>query len=172
MCFQCCISAIWSPLAKFWESILLSEKKLSSSNVLDQSWRVRRCFTVDTYQMRRWYRPKWRFMAPTHGQRHPWTLNGPDAVRSTCTTSTQCRRRRWCQPGERYIAQQHELAQRIESKYSCIFDGLNWVSLPAVLVIGCDKARHGASCTLHIPLVSCFLFHSSSTTSKHTDSRG
>jgi len=35
------------------------------------------------YQMWWWYRPKWQFMAPAHGQRHPWTLIGPEAVLST-----------------------------------------------------------------------------------------
>jgi hypothetical protein len=65
-----------------------------------------------------------------------------------------------------YIDQQYELEQQNETKYSCTFDGLNWVSESA-RTIGSDKARHGASCRLHIPLVSYFPFHSSSTTSKH-----
>jgi hypothetical protein len=34
-----------------------------------------------------------------------------------------------------YITQQYELEQPNEPKYSCTFDGLNWVSLSALLIL-------------------------------------
>jgi len=34
-----------------------------------------------------------------------------------------------------YIAQKYELEQRKETKYSCTSDGLNWVSLHALLIL-------------------------------------
>ena len=52
------------------------------------------------------------------------------------------------------MAQQHELEQRIESKYSCIFDGLNGVSLPAVLVVINPAMEHLVLCTF--PLFHAF----------------